>query len=191
MAASDDAEAHGDLALVDEIVTLTLAGHETTANGLTFALVALARHPDVLARVRAEIDAVLGAREAPDLADLPNLPYTKAVVDEALRLWPPAWSFEREAVEDDVVCGLPVPKGATVVVSPWVLHRHPKLWDAPRVVSGEVPLDPSITLRRAASAPASPGAPDPRALARRHPCLCPSLLPSGAVGRFAPSFGVV
>lgn len=201
MAASDDAEAHGDLALVDEIVTLTLAGHETTANGLTFALVALARHPDVLARVRAEIDAVLGAREAPDLADLPNLPYTKAVVDEALRLWPPAWSFEREAVEDDVVCGLPVPKGATVVVSPWVLHRHPKLWDAPRafrparflekdparpklaylpfgagprvcigasfaltemqillativrrfdvvpLVDGEVPLDPSITLR--------------------------------------------
>lgn len=131
MSASDDAEAHGDLALVDEVVTLTLAGHETTANGLTFALVALSRHPEVLARVRAEVDAVVGSREAPDLADLANLPYTRAVVDEVLRLWPPAWSFERAAVADDVVGGYHLPKGATVVVSPWVLHRHPKHWPEP------------------------------------------------------------
>jgi cytochrome P450 len=117
-------------ALRDELVTLVLAGHETTANALTFALVLLSQHPHVRRAVESEVDQALGGRE-PSLADLPRLPYTLQVIEEVLRLYPPAWIMEREALEDDVIMGHRIAKGSLVIVSPYVTHRLPRLWPNP------------------------------------------------------------
>jgi cytochrome P450 len=116
--------------LRDEVMTIVLAGHETTANALTWTWWLLAHHPDVAARMRAEIDAVLGDR-APTLADLPRLPTVAHVLDESMRLYPPAWAFERRALAADTVMGYAVPRDATVGISPYVLHRHPAFWEDP------------------------------------------------------------
>jgi len=118
-----------------------LAGHETTANALTFALHLLSRHPHVLRRLRAEVDAVLGGR-AVRLEDLGKMPFTKAVIDETLRLFPPAWIFERTPLADDVVCGRKLPKGTVVAVSPFVMHRHPRFWENPEGFEPERFLTP-------------------------------------------------
>jgi cytochrome P450 len=114
----------------DEVMTLLLAGHETTANALTWAFVLLAAHPDVEERLCAELDAVLGGR-APALADLPRLPYTAAVMQEALRLYPPVWKAERQAIADDVVAGYRVPAGTLIGVTTHTLHRNPRYWPEP------------------------------------------------------------
>ncbi len=123
-------ERMSDAQLRDELLTLVLAGHETTANLLAFAFHALSTHPHWRGEVEREVDAALGGR-APTAADLPALGLTRAVLDETLRLYPPVWAFEREALAADVVGGFRVPKGAVVAVSPYVLHRHPAHWDNP------------------------------------------------------------
>lgn len=123
-------ETMSDRQLRDELITLVLAGHETTANSLAFTFDLLARHPAVARRLRAEVAEVLGDR-APTLADLARMPYGKAVVEESLRLFPPAWVVERDAIEADEVGGLPIEPGATVAVSPYILHRRPDLWPDP------------------------------------------------------------
>lgn len=130
MAATDEEGRMSPKQLFDEVVTLTLAGHETTANSLTFALHLLHRHPDALAAVREEEARVLGGAVA-TLADLPKMPFTKAVIEESMRLFPPAWVVERQAKDDDEVCGLPVRRGDMVGVSPWAMHRSEALWDEP------------------------------------------------------------
>lgn len=132
MGSRDEAtgEAMSDRQLKDELLTLTLAGHETTANALSFTFDLLSRHPDVLRTLRAEVSSVLGGR-SPTLEDLGRMPYTKAVIEESLRLYPPAWVFERIALEDDEVLGFPIPKGSIVAVAPWVIHRNPALWPNP------------------------------------------------------------
>lgn len=112
-----------DEELRHELLTLVLAGHETTANALTFTLYLLSRHPEVRARVEAEVDAVLGGREA-TLDDLKDLDTVRCVAEEGLRLYPPAWIFEREALADDVVAGVHIPKGSIIGVSPYALHRR-------------------------------------------------------------------
>lgn len=114
----------------DELLTLVLAGHETTANTLTWTLVLLSRYPAARERLVDEVDAVLGGRDA-EAADVDALPWTRAVVDEAMRLYPPAWTIERDAVVDDDVAGVPVRAGDTVAVSPWLLHRNPDVWPNP------------------------------------------------------------
>jgi cytochrome P450 len=115
----------------DEVVIIFLAGHETTAIALTFVWYLLSQHPDVEAKLHAELDAVLGGR-APTHADIANLPYTRMVIEEAMRLYPPAPGLAtRQAVEEDEICGRKVKKGQMVVIIPWVLHRHEKLWDDP------------------------------------------------------------
>jgi cytochrome P450 len=114
----------------DEIVTLVIAGHETVASCLTWALLLLARHPQVQDRLAAELDA-LPAGRAPAWAELGALPFTRAVVDEALRLYPPAWVITRRALEDDVLDGVAVPAGTLVVLSPWLLHRREQSWPDP------------------------------------------------------------
>jgi cytochrome P450 len=119
-----------DRQLLDELLTLTLAGHETTANALAFTFHLLSRHPAVLADLREEAARVLGGR-APALEDLPRMPYTKAVIEESLRLYPPAWVFERIALEDDEIVGHRIPRGTIVAVSPFVMHRLPSLWPNP------------------------------------------------------------
>lgn len=119
-----------DRQLRDELLTLVLAGHETTANLLAFAFHALSTNPHWLRQTQEEVDAVLQGR-TPTLADLPRMKITRMVLDETLRLYPPAWTFERQALEDDVIGGYRLPKGGIVGISPYVLHRDAKLWENP------------------------------------------------------------
>jgi len=116
--------------LHDQVLTMIMAGHETTAKALTWSLHVLGGHPEQGALVAAELDAVLGGR-VPTAADLPDLVLTRAVVDETMRIFPPVWLLSRRALEDDVMAGEPVPAGSLVCVSPWLLHRHPGFWDSP------------------------------------------------------------
>ena len=109
---------------------LLLAGHETTANALTWTWYLLARHPDAARRVRLEAKEALGSRLAA-AADLERLPWTTAVIREAMRLYPPIWIIERRAREEDVIGGSRIPAGSSVLISPWVTHRHPDAWDDP------------------------------------------------------------
>ena len=124
---------HGDSdrQLVDQAVTLLLAGHETTAKALSWSVALLDAHGDARARLLEELDGTLGGRR-PDCGDLADLPFTRAVVEETLRLRPPIWLLTRTAVEDDEVAGWGIPAGALVAISPYLLHRHPDLWDRPR-----------------------------------------------------------
>lgn len=114
----------------DEAMTVFLAGHETTGSGMAWGLYALAQHPDVLRRLREELDAVLGGR-APSPGDLERLPYLVQTVDEILRVYPPIWGFTRDLVDDDEIGGYHVPAGSSVFLSPYVTHRHPALWNHP------------------------------------------------------------
>jgi len=123
-------EGMSDKQLRDEVITLFLAGHETTANALTWVSYLLSTHVAVARRLRAEVDESLRGR-IPTAADLPNLTYTRMVIEETLRLYPPAWITNRRAIEDDIVCGYRIPAGATVSISPYVTQRDPTLWENP------------------------------------------------------------
>lgn len=115
-----------DQQLRDEVMTLMLAGHETTALALTYTFHLLSRHPNVLGELSSEVTKVLGDRPA-TFADIQNLPYADSVVREALRLYPPAWSIGREAVRPCRVAGVDVPQGAQLWLSQWVVH-HDARW---------------------------------------------------------------
>jgi cytochrome P450 len=132
MEARDEETGEGmsDRQLRDEVVTLFLAGHETTANALTWASYLLSTHVAVERRLRAEVDEALQGR-IPTASDLPNLAYTRMVIDETLRLYPPAWITNRRAIEEDTVRGYLVPADATVSISPYVTHRDPTIWENP------------------------------------------------------------
>jgi cytochrome P450 len=116
--------------LRDQLVTFLAAGHETTANALAWTWFLLGGAPEVRRRLLAEVDAVLGDG-TPRAEDVDALRFTAAVLAEALRLYPPAWTIERDAVRDDVLGGYDIPAGTTVMASPWVLHRRSTLWDDP------------------------------------------------------------
>lgn len=132
MAGSDDASGEGmsDKQLRDEVMTMTLAGHETTSNLLTFCLRLLSQHPAIRARVIEEIDAVVGD-ETPGPEHMDELGYLDRVLKETLRLYPPAWMIERESVTDDAFGPWRIPANTIVGVSPWTLHRQPKWWPNP------------------------------------------------------------
>lgn len=118
----------------DELVTMVIAGHETVASALTWTLHLLSRHPAEQARLAEELDAVLGPGEGgrmPTWDDLGKLPRTRAVLDEALRLYPPAWVITRTALVDDEVAGVAVPAGTLVIISPWLVHRRRQVWPDP------------------------------------------------------------
>jgi cytochrome P450 len=114
----------------DQAVTLLIAGHETTANALTWLWCLLARHPEAAEAARAEVDHVLGGGPLGAEA-LAGLEVTRSILEEALRLYPPIWAIVRRAAEADEIRGYPVPRGSHVVVSPWVTHRHPGVWKDP------------------------------------------------------------
>jgi cytochrome P450 len=116
--------------LRDELVTLLLAGHETTSSTLGWTWYLMDQHRDVAARVRDEARAVLGDR-TPTAEDLHGLAYTTMVVQEALRLYPPVWVLPRRTVEPDVIAGYPVRAGADVLISPYAMHRNPEFWPDP------------------------------------------------------------
>lgn len=117
--------------LQEELVTLLLAGHETTASTLGWTLLLLARHPHIRDLVREEARSVLAGGRLPDAEDLHKLTYTMQVVQEAMRLYPPVWILPRIARRPDEVGGFTVPAGADVLVCPYTLHRHPDLWEDP------------------------------------------------------------
>lgn len=114
----------------DEVLTLLLAGHETTANALAWTFYLLAQHPAVVAALREEYRRTLTGR-APELADLPRLPRTRMAIEEAMRLYPPAWAIGRNALGDDVIGGYRISKGAYVILTQYVTHRHPSFWEGP------------------------------------------------------------
>lgn len=114
----------------DELTTLLLAGHETTASTIGWTLHLVDQHPEVAERLHAEAVEVLGDR-SPTMADLTRLRYHTMVLNESMRLFPPVWILTRRALGDDVVGGYGVPAGADVMVCPYTLHRHPSFWDAP------------------------------------------------------------
>jgi cytochrome P450 len=114
----------------NEAVVIFMAGHETTANTLAWTWYLLAGDPRVEARVHAELKSVLGTR-APGYEDVPALKYTRAVIEEAMRLYPPVPILSRECLADDVIRERAVPAGSIMLVVPWLLHRHPLLWDQP------------------------------------------------------------
>jgi enediyne biosynthesis protein E7 len=121
-----------DSQLRNETITFLLAGHETTANALTWTFYLLSQHPEVERELFAEITRVLDGK-APTLADIPKLSYTKMVFLESMRLYPPIWIIERRVIQDDVIGGYTLPAGSSVVISPYALHRHPAFWDRPEV----------------------------------------------------------
>ena len=139
-ARDDEGQAMSDVQLRDELVTLFLAGHETTAISLSWTWHLLAQHPLVKDCLVAELFEVLDRRPA-TVADLPRLPYTDAVVKESMRLYPPAYVLGREAIEDCEIGGYNVPARATIYMSPWVLHRDPRWFVEPEKFLPERWLD--------------------------------------------------
>lgn len=127
---ADTGESMSDRQLRDEVMTLFLAGHETTANALSWLFYLLSKHALVTQKLFNELDSVLGRRTA-TLEDAPALTYTRQVIDEGLRLYPPAWLIGRQALRDDRVGGAFIPAGSDVAVSPLVTQRHPEFWSNP------------------------------------------------------------
>jgi cytochrome P450 len=131
-ARDEDGAAMDDRQLRDESLTMFLAGHETTALVLSYALHMLSVHADDAQRLHAEVDEVLGTRPA-TVDDLGSLRQTDAVVRETMRLFPPAWSIGREAIDDVQVGGYVIPEGSQVVIPQWVIHRDPRWYEDPAV----------------------------------------------------------
>jgi cytochrome P450 len=120
----------GERELIDEVMTLIVAGHETTASGLNWTWYLLSQHPQAEARLHAELDAA-PEMAAPSLAEMESLAYTSQVVNEALRLYPPGWLLSRRNVAADVLGGFAVPPGTNVLLPLYLLHRHPRYWKDP------------------------------------------------------------
>lgn len=139
MAAADeegDGGALTDRQVRDEVMTLFLAGHETTANGMAWIFELLGRHPACDEGLADEVRGVLGGRE-PRPEDLPRLPYTRQVVLEALRLKPPVWNIARRALRSFEVGGYALPPGSVLIASPWVSHRQAAFFEDPGVFRPE------------------------------------------------------
>jgi len=119
-----------DSQIRDEILTLVLAGHETTSLALTYTLHLLARHPDIETRVLTELDAVLNG-SAPGIRDVGELTVLERVIKESMRLYPPVQAIVREAKEPDSIGGYRIPAGKTLNLPQWVVHRHPEFYDDP------------------------------------------------------------
>ena len=126
----------GERELIDEIMTLLVAGHETTASGLNWTWYLLSQHPRVESRLHAEIDAAAHV-PAPTLTEMEELRYTRQVIDESLRLYPPGWVLSRRTIEADVLGGYPVPAGTNVLLPLYLLHRHPHFWKNPEAFEPE------------------------------------------------------
>jgi len=126
----DTGEPMTDKQLIDEITILFVAGHETTANALTFTTWLLAKHPEIQQKVLNEVREVEAQTQDP-IEQIGLLKYTKAVIDESMRLYPPAWITDRENLEDDTLAGFHIRKDTLIGVSFYELHRHPDYWERP------------------------------------------------------------
>ena len=140
-----------DSQLRDEMMTLFMAGHETTANTLAWAWFLLSGHPEAEARLHGELEQVLDGRP-PTVADLPRLPYTESVINETLRVYPTVWMLGREAIEPLELGGYPIPVGTTIFMPQWVIHRDSRWFDdpggfPPRTLAGRADAaDPPLCL---------------------------------------------
>jgi enediyne biosynthesis protein E7 len=126
----DSGDAMQERELIDEVMTLVVAGHETTASALNWTWYLLSQHPEVEARLHAEIDSTPTVC-APSLAQMEALAYTQQVVNEALRLYPPGWLLSRRTIEPDVLSGFEIAAGTNVLLPLYLLHRHPRYWHDP------------------------------------------------------------
>jgi cytochrome P450 len=142
-AQDEDGSGMTDQQLRDEAMTLFLAGHETTALLLSWTWYLLAQHPDVEARLLAELRTVLNGRD-PTPADLPRLPYAERIITESMRLYPPVHAVGREALRECQIGGYRVPPGTTVFMSQWVMHRDPRFFADPLVFRPDRWIDESI-----------------------------------------------
>jgi len=131
-----DGEGMSDELVLSESMQLLVAGHETSSNGLSWLLYLLSKHPDCLEKVLQEFDAVLG--DAPlTFSDVPKLEFTTQVIQEGLRLYPPFWMVDREAVADDRVGNIAIPAGSMVIVSVYGAHHAPRYWPSPEIFDPE------------------------------------------------------
>ena len=144
----DTLQPMSDKALIDEVMTIIVAGHETTAGTLNWVWYLLSQHTDVENRLHAEVDS-LGA--APGFDELASLGYARQIVDETLRLYPPVWLFSRRAIDDDVLVDaggdIAMPAGADVFLCPYLLHRDEKFWEQPESFNPERFSDAEIKER--------------------------------------------
>jgi cytochrome P450 len=131
-----DGEGMSDELVLSESMQLLVAGHETSSNGLSWLLYLLSSHPDCLERVRQEFDSVLGGAPLSH-ADVPKFEFTTQVIQEGLRLYPPFWMIDREAVADDRVGDIDIPRGSTVIVYVYGAHHAPHYWESPETFDPE------------------------------------------------------
>jgi cytochrome P450 len=129
-ARDEDGSGMSDQQLRDEVITLILAGHETTAIALSWTWMLLSQHPEVARKLEEELDRVLGDH-APTLADVPKLEYADRVIRESMRLYPPAWSLGRQALVDVTIGGLPIKKGEQIWMIQWAMHRDARFFPEP------------------------------------------------------------
>jgi cytochrome P450 len=120
----------------DEMMTLLIAGYETVSTALVWTWYLLSQYPEMEHRLHSELDIVLRG-DLPTVEHLVELPYTRMVIEEALRLYPPAWIFGRKAIADDKIGGYSIPANSMIVLSPYITHRHPALWEHPEVFDPE------------------------------------------------------
>lgn len=130
LSTDEDGGQMNDKQVRDEAMTLFIAGHETTANALTWAFYLLSQNPEAEAKLNAEASAILADR-VPTLSDLPRLPYHEMVIREAMRLYPPAWITSREAIAEVEIGGYTIKQGGIVLLSPYLMHRDPRYFDKP------------------------------------------------------------
>ncbi len=123
-------EKMSDEQIRDELMTFIIAGHDTTSNLLSWALYLLSKHPGVRRRLEEEVDDVVSG-QIPTFEEVRKLDYLEQVIDETFRLFPPAWTVEREPIEDDVICGYHIPAGSIVSVGPYFVHHNADVWDNP------------------------------------------------------------
>jgi cytochrome P450 len=114
----------------DHVITIFLAGHETTAMAMTWTWFLLSQHPQEESKLHAELDSALGGR-VPAHEDLGKLTYTRMVVEESMRIYPPVHTIARQAIGDDRLVNRHISKGSAILIAPWLLHRHVKLWENP------------------------------------------------------------
>lgn len=132
----DDHSQMNDKQLRDEVITLIIAGHETTSNTLSWTWMLLAQYPEVQAKLLEEINTVLEGR-TPTVADLPRLRYASLVIKESMRLYPAVPTIGREAVKDCEIGGYTIPAGCAIIISQWVMHHNPKYFENPEVFQPE------------------------------------------------------
>ncbi|MCB9452118.1 MAG: cytochrome P450 [Anaerolineaceae bacterium] len=120
----------------DEAMTLFIAGHETTANALAWTFYLLAQHPEIEEKLIHELTTKLNGRP-PQVTDLPNLSYTEMVIKESMRLYPPAWTVTRQTIEAVEIGGYLIPAGSVLLISQYIMHRHPDYWELPEQFNPE------------------------------------------------------